>query len=152
MAFVRKAKKYVKRVAKRAYGMAKKRYVKKGSPNMTNIVKDVKMLKHLVNIEKKRSDITVMIAQPFGRANAGSDGAYHAIISPTIIQGISQGERVGNSVKLVSGCLDLSIEQQVNAINTIKIKAWIICRPENASGYSAANTLQQLLEVNPFTQ
>lgn len=136
----------LKKTYRKVRSMAKKRY-----SNRSNIVKDIQMLKHLVNIEKKRSDTTVIIAQPFGRANAGADGAYHAIITPTILQGVAQGERTGNSVKLVSGCLDLSIEQQVNAVNQIKLKVWIICRPENASGYSAANTLQQFLEINPFT-
>jgi len=150
--FRKYAKKVARRVGKKVMGAVKKRYVKRGAPNMTNIIKDVKMLKHLVNIEKKRSDITVMIAQPFGRSNGGADGAYHAIISPTILQGIAGDERIGNSYKLVSGCLDFSITQQVNAINNNKIKLWIICRPENAGGYSAANTLNQLLEVNPFTQ
>lgn len=145
-------KKYAKKQVKRAGKFLKKRYVKKGMPSIKNIVKDVAMLKHLVNIEKKRSDITVQIYQPFGRANAGADGGYHVIISPTIPQGIGQGERTGNSVKLVSGCFDVSIEQQVNALNTNKLKLWIICRPENVSGYSAANTYQQLLEMNPFTQ
>jgi len=146
-----KPKRYVKKVAKKVYALAKKRYVKKGAPNMRNIVNDVKMLKHLVNVEKKRSDITVIIQQPFGRANASADGAYHAIISPTIIQGVSGDERVGNSIKLVSGCLDVSIEQQVNAVNSIRMKLWIICRPENAGGYSASTTLNQFLEINPFT-
>lgn len=149
--YKKNVKRFVKKVAKKGYAMAKKRYVTKGSPNIKNIVKDVKMLKHLVNIEKKRSDITVIIAQPFGRANAGADGAYHAIISPTIIQGITGDERIGNSIKLVSGCLDVSIEQQVNTLNSIKMKLYVICRPENAGGYSALTTLNTFLEVNPFT-
>ncbi len=152
MAFFQKARRaYKKSGLKKTYRkvrtMAKKRY-----SNRANIVKDIQMLKHLVNVEKKRSDITVQIYQPFGRANGASDGGYHAIISPTIIQGVSQGERTGNSIKLVSGCLDVSIEQQANAVNANKLKLWIICRPENAGGYSAANTYSQLLEQNPFTQ
>jgi len=147
----RKARRVAGKVKKFADKVNRNKYVR-GASSLYSLGEKVAMLTHLVNVEKKRSDITVMIAQPFGRSNGGSDGAYHAIISPTIIQGITGDERIGNSIKLVSGCLDVSIEQQVNAINSIKIKLWIICRPENAGGYSASNTLNQLLEINPFTQ
>jgi len=151
MAFYKKVGKFVRKSGiKKTYANVRKAAQKRYSKR-SNIAKDVAMLKHLVNIEKKRSDITVIIAQPFGRANASADGAYHAIISPTIPQGITNSERTGNSVKLVSGCLDVSISQQVNAVNNNKIKLMIVCRPENAGGYSAANTLNQMFEVNPFT-
>ena len=50
MAFKKAVKKYVKKQAKRAYGAAKKRYVKKGGPNVAAIYKDVMMLKSLVNV------------------------------------------------------------------------------------------------------
>lgn len=151
MAFFKKVGKFIQKSGiKKTYAnvrkAAKKRYSKR-----SNIAKDVAMLKHLVNVEKKRQDSTVTIPQPFARANAGSDGAYHQIISPVILQGIAQGERTGNSVKLVSGCLDVSIDQQANALNANKIKLMIVCRPENAGGYSSTTTLNQLLEVNPFT-
>jgi len=144
-------KKYAKKQVKRAGKFLKKRYVKKGMPNIKNIINDVKMLKHLVNVEKKRSDTTVTIAQPFARANAGADGAYHAILSPTIAQGVQNNERIGNSIKLVSGCLDFSIEQQSLAINSNKLKLMIVCRQENAANYTSTASLNSLMEVNPFT-
>jgi len=151
MAFIQKVRRaYKKSGLKKTYRkvrtMAKKRY-----SNRSNIAKDVAMLKHLVNVEKKRSDTTVTIAQPFARANGGSDGAYHAILSPTIVQGITSNERVGNSVKLVSGCLDVSIEQQINAVNANKLKLLIVCRQENAANYTSSATLNTMFEVNPFT-
>lgn len=144
-------KRYVKKQAKRAGKYLKKRYVSKGSVNLKKIVSDVKLLKSLVNVEKKRVDTTVIIAQPFGRANASADGAYHAILTPNIPQDLTGSGRTGNSVKLVTGCLDVAITQQVNAINKNKICLWIICRQDNAGGYSSTNTLNQLLEINPFT-
>lgn len=144
-------RKYVKKQAKRAGKYLKKRYAPKGSVNMKKIISDVKLLKTLVNVEKKRVDTTVTIAQPFGRANAGADGAYHAILTPVIPQGTTGETRNGNSVKLVSGCLDVAIAQQANTLNSIKIKLWIVCRQENAGGYSSSATINQLLEVNPFT-
>lgn len=151
MAFLQKARRaYKKSGLKKTYRkvrtMAKKRY-----SNRSNIAKDVAMLKHLVNIEKKRVDKTLTVPQPFARSNLGADGAYHIIITPTIVQGIAGDERIGNSVKLVSGCLDVSITQQSNAINANKIKLMLVCRQENAAGYASAATLNQLLEVNPFT-
>lgn len=144
-------KRFIRKQAKRGGKYLKKRYVSKGQPNVKQMVSDIKLLKSLVNVEKKRSDTTVIIAQPFGRSNLGADGAYHAILTPTIPQGPTGTDRNGNSLKLVSGCLDVSIAQQVNTLNQIKIKLWVICRRENAGGYSSLSSFNQLLEPNPFT-
>lgn len=155
MAFIRGARRaYKKSGLRKTYrkvrNMAKKRYSNRG-----NIAKDVAMLKSLVNVEKKRSDITVIVPQLFAQRNTNSggnvDAFYSAIISPTVIQGVTGDTRTGNSIKLTSGCLDLQIAQGGNTSNNLKIKLWIVCRPDNASGYSASVTANQLLEVNPFS-
>jgi len=151
MAFIQKARRaYKKSGLKKTYRkvrtMAKKRY-----SNRSNIAKDVAMLKALVNVEKKRFDVTVGTPQTFAQRNATNDGFHARIISPTPAQGLTGSTRNGNSIKLVSGCLDFAIYQQGNTINNLKIKLWIVCRPENAGGYNAQNTADQLLEPNKFS-
>jgi len=147
-----KAKKYVKKVGKKVYALAKKRYVTKGYPNMKNIVSDVKMLKHLVNIEKKRSDITVSTATALGQTfGAGVSGAYASIIAPTILEGVTQGARVGLSVKVVSGCLDIQFAQQTSTVNNLKLQYWIVCKPDNGPFTSAPTAIANFFEPNPFS-
>jgi len=152
MAYGKTFKKVARRVGKKIYKAAKKRYVKKGMPNVKNIYKDVQMLKHLVNIEKKRSDITVStptaVAQTFG---VGVSGAYAAVIAPTILEGVAQGQRIGLSIKCVSACLDIQFVQQSATLNNLKLKWWIVTRPDNSSGFSAPTSIAQFFEVNPFS-
>jgi len=150
MAFLKKARRtYRKSGLQKTYrkvrNMAKKRY-----SNRSNIAKDVAMLKSLVNVEKKRKDFTKTI-QLFAQRNGSNDGFHHEDITPVIPQGITGATRTGNSVKLTSGCLDIQIAQQGNNINDMKIKLWLVCRPDNAGGYASNVTGNQLLEVNPFS-
>ena len=151
MAFIKKAKRFAKKVGKRVVRAAKKRYVTKGGPNIKNIYKDVMMLKHLVNIEKKRSDITTTGALVAQFVGAGVSGQYSANITPVLVEGVAQGQRIGQSVKLVSGCLDIQFSQQANSVNDIKVRWYIVCRPDNSSAYTAATSIAQFLEPNPFS-
>jgi len=150
MKYSKPIKKYLKKQVKRGATYLKKRYT--GKSSIKNIVKDVSMLKHLVNIEKKRSDITIStataVAQTYG---AGVSGAYAAIIAPVIVEGIAQGQRIGLSVKVVSGCLDIQFVQQSATLNNLKLKWWIVCRPDNSSNYSAATSIAQFFDPNPFS-
>jgi len=152
MAFKKYAKRVVRRVARKVYGAAKKRYVKKGMPNVKNIYKDVAMLKHLVNVEKKRFDVTlsntVGVAQVAG---AGVSGAYATIITPFPLEGVTQSTRIGNSLKITSACIDLQFTQQASTVNRLKCRWYIVCRPDNGFNYTASTSLTQFLEVNPFS-
>lgn len=150
MAFLKKARRtYRKSGLQKTYrkvrNMAKKRY-----SNRSNIAKDVAMLKSLVNVEKKRKDFTKTL-QIFGQRNGSNDALHHEQINPVVPQGLTGATRNGNSIKLVSGCLDLQIAQQGNNFNDMKIKLWLVCRPDNAGGYSSDVTANQFLETNPFS-
>lgn len=153
MAFIKRAKRYAKGVIKRGVKMAKKRYMTKRGPNIKNIASDVAMLKHLVNIEKKRFDFTLSSAASFAQSNTvGVSGQYAISLSPnTIAEGVAQGQRIGQSIKLVSGFLSMQIQQQANAINDLKIKWLIVCRPDNSSLPSNATSIAQFFEPNPFS-
>lgn len=152
MAFRKTFKKYAKGVVKRGVALAKKRYVKRGQPNMKNIMNDVKMLKHLVNVEKKRKDFTQITALPVAALNGvGVSGAQCFNISPAIAQGITQGTRNGNSIKLTSACFDIQFAQQTSTVNDLKVKWHIICRPDNGASYSPATVQDTFYEPNPFS-
>jgi len=152
MAFYKKAKRYAKGVVKRGAKMAKKRYVSKGKLNLSKLSNDINMLKHLVNTEKKRSDITVSTAVYASQFTTGGvSGAYSAIITPTIAEAITQGARIGNSVKIVSACMDIQFSQQASQINNLKLRYFIVCRPDNSSSSTAATAISQFFEPNPIS-
>jgi len=141
---VRKANRFVKRVQKNK--------VVRGLAKGYQLYQDVQMLKHLVNIEKKRSDITIStataLAQTYG---AGVSGAYASIIAPTILEGVTQGARIGLSVKVVSACLDIQFAQQSATVNNLKLKYWIVCHPDNSQFMSATTAITNFFEPNPFS-
>jgi len=146
-----KVKKYVKRVAKRGYALAKKRYVKGGNLNIKKMYNDIKTLKHLVNIEKKRFDVTVASPLNVGQYNGAVSGAHASIITPYPIEGVAQGQRIGLSIKLVSCVLSLQILQQANCLNPVKIRWAVVCRPTNDTNPNASGNLASYYEVNPFS-
>lgn len=141
--------KIVKRTIKKRYTKGKKG---KKTLNIRAISKDVMMLKNLVNVEKKRVDVFTGTALGVGQTSgAGITGASCVQINPVIAQGITNGTRNGNSVKLVSCYLSLQVAQQANTVNDLKLRYYVICRPDNAALYAPAAIIQQLLEVNPFS-
>jgi len=151
MAYVKKAKRFVRRVGKKVLGMAKKRYVSKGRPNVSNIYKDVMMLKKLINVEKKRVDVSVTTVN-FGQFNGvGIGGASCQPITPVIVQGITGSTRNGNSLKLVSACLDIQFAAQLNSINGLNLKWYLINRKDNSVDTTAAIALGDFLEPNVFS-
>jgi len=150
-------KKYFKKagafVGRAAVGAAKgirKRYVKKRQPRMVNIIKDLAMLKHLVNVEKKRYDVTFTTQTVAQNAGAIS-GAYMLNITPSPNEGVTGGTRIGLSIKLVSCCIDMKFAQQANNVNDMKLRYYIVCRPDSSITYSGTQTRDQLLEPNPFS-
>jgi len=153
MVFIKRAKRYAKGVVKRGVKMAKKRYMTKKGPNIKNIYNDVAMLKHLVNIEKKRFDFTLQNSVSFAQSNTvGVSGQYAISLSPnTMSEGVAQGQRIGQSIKLVSGYLSMQIQQQVNTVNDLKIKWYVVCRPDNSALSSNATSIAQFFEPNPFS-
>lgn len=149
MGAYKKFKKVVKRTATKRYtkGARGKRTL-----NLKKIGQDVMMLKNLVNVEKKRVDLFTATALAVGQlAGAGITGANCTQITPVIAQGITNSTRNGNSVKLTSLYLSMQYAQQANTINDIKLRYYIICRPDNAALYAPAAITQQFLEANPFS-
>lgn len=149
-------RKTIKSVAKRVYAKGKrafkKRYVKRGGPNVANIYKDVMMLKSLVNVEKKRFDTTSAGPLTIGQtAGVGVSGGVCVNVSPAIAEGITGSTRNGLSFKIVSCCLDMYFNQSVNATNAVKIKWYMIMKKDNGVDTTNAQAYAQFLEPNPFS-
>jgi len=136
---VRKTKKFVKKVNRHPATKA-----------VASVAKIAQMVK-LLNVEKKRVDVSYT-AQNFSQFNGvGVGGALCLNMQPVIIQGITGSTRNGNSLKIVSACFDFQISQQASAINNSSSRWFIICVPDNSSGPPASSILTRFLEVNPFS-
>lgn len=147
--YAKKARKAARRGARMVGKNIKQRY--SGKSAIPNLLKDVSMLKHLVNIEKKRSDSTITAGNVGQLATAGVSGQYAQVLSPVLTEGVGQGQRIGLSIKLVSGYFSLQISQQPNSVNDQKIKLWIVCKPDNSLITSAGSAISQFFEPNPFS-
>jgi len=146
--FKRRVKKAIRKVA----SVVKRRYVKKGMPNMKNIIKDVKMLKALVNVEKKRVDYNFGGSYlPVAQYNGLLTGSTAADITPIIPEGITGSTRNGLSVKLTSCCIDLFFKQQTNTLNGQKVRWFFVCKPDNSQTIGPNTVLTQMLDINPFS-
>lgn len=148
--FAKKAGKFVARGAYQAGKNLRKRYIKKKQPRMINIINDLAMLKHLVNVEKKRYDVT-LTTQRVAQISGAISGAYCVNITPSPNEGVTGGTRIGLSLKLVSACLDIRFAQEANAVNDLKLRWHIICRPDSSVSYTGTQIRDQFYEQNPFS-
>lgn len=146
----------INKFVKRTGRYAKKRYVRKGRPtnvrnlNYSQIAKDVKMLKGLVNAEKQNADFSVNTPTKFARVSSSGSGAVILSIHPTISQGISEDQRKGDTYKVCSMLLQAQIRCTSN-ISDINYKIYIVRKPTQALVATHAGDLANLLEPNPFT-
>lgn len=121
---MRRIKKYVRKQARRAGRYLKRRYVRpRGGLRFGRIARDVKMLKHIVNSEKKQCESlnTSQLVGQWGGIGTVS-GHSHIQLNPAIPRGTNHAERVGNSVKIVSAHFKLQVRQQSTVVNPIKLK------------------------------
>lgn len=140
----------LKKTYRKVRTLAKKRYG--GSGGRSKLFKDVAMLKHLVNVEKKRFDVTQNTSSNFAQlAGAGVSGQYAAIITPFPLEGVTNSTRLGNSLKIVSACIDIQFAQQSACVNKLRCRWYIVCRPDNGTNYTAATAIAQFFEPNPFS-
>lgn len=138
---------YVKKQAKRAWGASKrfikKRYLSKGG--FANVVKDVKMLKSVINSEKLRYTYTPNSAVGVGQTT----GAYLQDVSPYPSQGDTISSRTGSSIRLHSSNIRFQISQQASTFTAVKLKVMLI----QIMGPQRTDTsaiLSQMFLANPF--
>jgi len=150
MVTYRKAKKYVKGVARRTKKVVRKRY--SGKSGISNLVHDVSLLKQIINVEKKYFSTTDQgIFSQLNSTGTYPGGISYANISPQIPVGDTVSHRNGNSVKLTGGLLQLQIKQQSTTSSVLYYKCFVVLRQECYQPASAASVGQSMFEQNPFS-
>lgn len=112
----------------------KRRYLPKGKKGKTdfgkglrNVVSDVRMLKSMVNAEKKRYSLaSIDNGQTFGQVLGNNSGHFFVDITPLIPQGAGVSQRNGSSVKLHSAMMKFQLQQQTNTSSPIAGRVYII--------------------------
>lgn len=141
-------KKYVARQRRRFGRFTKKRYGTWKNPKLTNIIKDVKLLKDVINAEKKRFTISGY-GQNIGQVFGTGSGHYNTDLTPTMAQGTTYQTRNGSSIKLHSMYLKLQFTQQTGCVAPIRFKIYILKTvgktQSNLNTYST-----EILQPNPF--
>lgn len=115
-----KASRKISRKVYKATGL--KNPFKQGKLSSSRLIKDVQMLKSMLNAEKKQISLnatTATISQVFG---VNGQGYYLHDITPIISQSLTGTGRSGNSVKIHSLCLKGQLIQQASAVQAQKIK------------------------------
>lgn len=141
-----------KRISRQIRRGVKSRYGSWSKPKISKIASDVAMLKHLVNVEKKRTDVTLSAPTGLGQfANEGlaTTGAYITRITPTIAQGVADNQRTGNSLKIVSAMININFVQQSANHNSQRLTWYVINIPEE--DMPTSSVLTKFLEENPFS-
>lgn len=104
----------VKRNFKKARGKVIKRYFNKGYvPKISQMNKDLNVVKRMLNAEKKSLTTTQTLAT-VGQINVNATGALFRDITPIIGQGTQSNQRTGDSVKLCSAWLKFNFIEQGN--------------------------------------
>lgn len=143
---------WYKKISRYARSGIKKRYGSISKPKFASIAKDVANLKHLLNVEKKKTDVTLSTPTPLAQyadTSLTTTGVYVTRITPTIDQGIQNNQRTGNSLKLVSAMINLYFTQQQHATESLRLKWYIICVPEEDMPTSQVEN--KFMEENPFS-
>lgn len=144
-------KKYAKKLVKKAGRAIKRRYFKgKGysNPNIGQMASDVMMLKKLVNAEKKHTTLSGN-ALSVGQFSGNVAGYYGLEITPTPSAGVSEIQRNGTSIKLVSSFMKFQFVAQSALVNRTRLKVMII---QTSGQYiSSINAwIADRFKANPF--
>lgn len=142
-------KKYVKRVGRNIARAVKKRYVRKGKPNVKRIVKDVAFLKSVLNPEKKRYLINNSSNQPLGQISGNSNGCLALDVTPIVSVGAGYTQRNGASIRLHSSYMQFQLYHQSSTTSPIRIKFWLFQVMGNPQS-PVSSVPASFLSPNPF--
>lgn len=160
MAFTQKAKKLYNKSKKpsrsfyKATGLVNP--MKKNNLSMTRIIKDLNMLKKVINAEKQNAEIGVTTEYPLAQYNGVSASGGQLInIMPVISQGVGEDNRKGDSLKICSWVYKLQIYNNGNlTIAGCNYTFYILRQPTNpvsATGVMTSDYATQFLEANTFS-
>lgn len=135
----------VAKVAKYAKRKVYNRYKKGG---VQQVVRDVAMLKNLINVEKKYIDQGY--DQLAGQCNGNTSGTTALDITPIPTQGVGVNQRTGQSIKLTSMTVFIAINMQSAQTVPCKLRFEIYKIVGNPQT-SLTNVVTECYDVNPIT-
>ena len=145
----KKSAQATKAVGKR-YGIS---YGRKGvqfkKNTMSKLAKDVMMIKSQLNVEKKFVDTGEIIKGGVGQVDVNSQGYLTLDLTPIIPQGVDEGQRVGNSLKLTGMVLKMNCAKQIGAGGPRRLKVYMV-RSTDPS-LTINDVADKILDVNPLT-
>lgn len=100
--------------------------VKKGKLSLTRVLKDVNMIKGMLNTEKKRVYQTQTSPQTVGQINFNTSGHFLLDITPQPAQGVGFDQKTGNSIKWTSSFMEFLFQGQSGMISGVKLKIQIV--------------------------
>lgn len=144
---------YVRKYAKKAKKIVKRRYFKGGKyskPNVYTMAKDISLLRGMLNSEKKVLSVSTGPQSYYlGQVNNNNSGHFIQGFSPNLMQGVESNQRIGSQIKLTSFHMDIQLWAQPNAIsgNRFLLEIWhVIGQREDL-----ANFMTQVYTPNSFT-
>jgi hypothetical protein len=144
----KKSAQATKAVGKR-YGVSYgRRGVRFSKNSMSKIAKDVMMIKSQLNVEKKHKDTFERSDGAIGQVNVNADGSDNFEITPDILQGVEENERVGNSLKATGMVLKFSMLKQNQAEGDRRVRIYVV-RTMDIS-LSSDDVHNRILDINPF--
>lgn len=120
--------------------------VKRGKVSSSRLMKDVAMLKSMLNAEKKQISLgatTGTVSQCFG---ASGQGYLLADVTPIVSQGVTGTTRNGNSIKIHSMVLKGQLIQQSAAVQAQRIKIEFFMN--KGTPLSTSNLISSVYDVN----
>lgn len=145
----RKQKRAIRKVGRKVYkatGLVNP--IKKGKVSSTRLIKDVAMLKRMVNAEKKELKYlptTQTISQTFGN---GGYGHWIQDITPVMSQGVTGQTRTGVSIKVHSFVLKGQLIQQSAAVQAQKIRIEFFMN--KSTPLSTSGLISSIYDLNPL--
>lgn len=104
----------------------------------------------MVNAEKQNADSTSTTVYDLAQLNGAASGGFVIDITPSIAQGVSEDQRKGDSLKIVSWCCKVNIQTaSFNTLQDTKYKIYILRQPINP--VATGSTMANFLEANPFS-
>lgn len=99
---------------------------KKGKISSARIIKDIAMLKGIINSEKFRIESQPADGVTVGQVNANNSGHYVADWTPVPSQGDGYNNRQGNSIRWKASHYSIFFQRQVNSVGPMNIKIQLI--------------------------
>ena len=120
----------------------------KGGFKFAKLAADLEMVKSRLNVEKKdiRSDV---YTGTFGQVDGNAEGALILDMTQAVNQGISETQRIGNSIKVTGMSIPIQLSGTQNTLSVRKIRITMLKVRTADNGVSTTEAFEKVWELNP---